>query len=152
MRRWQAVTFGSAMLGLGYLIGASGTGLNTRAVAQDAAAGAADGKIRAVHAALGEAAEALKADGKYEAITQGVNSFLVLAGGGNARADLDRGEGVDPETFAGLYAGRAVPELAEQLTFDDQKRLTYNGKVIQMYSKTRLQQQFAERLRLSGAK
>jgi hypothetical protein len=152
MRRWQGIIFGSAMLGLGYLVGATGTGLNSKALAQEPAAGAADGKIRAVHVALGEAAEALKTDGKYEAITQGTNAFLVLAGGGNARADLDRGEGVDPETFAGLYAGRAIPEIQDQLTFDDQKRLTYNGKVIQMYSKTRLQQIFAERLRISGSK
>jgi len=152
MRRWQWVVFGSAMLGLGYLVGATGFGLNTNAVAQEPAAGSADGKIRAVHQALGEAVEALKTDGKYEAITQGPNAFLVLSGGGNARADLDRGEGVDPETFAGLYAGRAIPEVQDQLSFDDAKRLTYNGKVIQMYSKTRLQQLFAERLRLSGTK
>jgi hypothetical protein len=151
MRRWQLALFGGAMLGLGYLAGSGGITLNNPASAQDKGSAAND-KIKALHVALNEAVDALKTENRYDAITQGPNAFLAMAGGGNARQDLDSGAGVDPETFAGLYAGKAIPEIVDQVQKDDQGRLTFNGNVIQMYSKTRLQQIFAERLRLSGAK
>jgi hypothetical protein len=151
MRRWQLALFGGAMLGLGYLAGSGGLSLNNRAMAQDKGSAAND-KVKALHIALTEAVDALTTESRYGAITQGPNAFLALAGGGDARQDLDSGAGVDPETFAALYAGKAIPEIADQVQKDDQGRLTFNGNVIQMYSRTRLQQVFAERLRLSGAK
>lgn len=152
MRRWQLTLFGVGMLGMGYLAGASGVLRDRPAVAQEATTSAAIDKIKLAHQALNVAADALKTEDRYDAITQGTNAFLVLAGGGNARQDLESGAGVDPETFAALYAGKAIPELQDQITKDDQGRLTFNGTVIQLYSKTRLQQIYAERLRLSGAK
>ena len=57
-----------------------------------------------------------------------INAFLVLSGGGNALDDLESGHGVDPETFAALYAGLAIPEIGDHLAKDDQSRLTYKGK------------------------
>jgi hypothetical protein len=78
-----------------------------------------------------------------------VNSFLVLSGGGNARADLESGMGVDPETFAALYADQAIPEIQQNLAKDDDNRLTYNGTVVQMYSKSKLQRLYAERIKLT---
>ena len=151
MRRWHCVMFGSVMLGLGYVAGSAGLPVLGRANAQEKATVAED-KIRAANLALSEAAEALKQDGRYETITDGTNAFLILAGGGSARQDLERGDGVDPETFAALYAGKAAADIADQITMDDQRRLTFNGKVIQMYSKSTLQKVFAERLRLAGTK
>jgi hypothetical protein len=150
MRRWQAGVFGAAMLGLGYLAGSAGLPLSGRVTAQDK--NPVDDKIKIAHQALNEAADALKTENRYDAVTSGTNAFLVLAGGGNAREDLNGSNGVDPETFAALYADKAIPEIKDQLSFDDQKRLTFNGKVIQMYSKSRLSQVYAERLRLSGGK
>jgi hypothetical protein len=106
-------------------------------------------KVKAAGNALRDASDALRSEGRYEAITKDVNSFLVLSGGGNAREDLQSGAGVDPETFASLYAGGAIDEIADQLEFDDENRLTYNGQVVRMYSKARLQRMLAERTKLA---
>ena len=58
--------------------------------------------------------------------------------------------GVDPETFAALYAGLASPEVRQSLARDAQGRLTYKNKVIRMYPIARLKQAFLERDRLAG--
>jgi hypothetical protein len=81
-----------------------------------------------------------------------VNAFLVLCGGGDARADLESGIGVDPETFAALYAGQAIPDIADLLDRDEENRLTYNGQVVRMYSKARLQRLYAERTKIAESK
>ena len=82
-------------------------------------------------------------------MTAGVNAFLVLSGGGNARQDLESGNGVDPETFAALYAGQAIPEIQEQLGLDAENRVTYGGEVVRLYSRSRLSRMFAERVKLA---
>ncbi|MBX3444949.1 MAG: hypothetical protein KF774_21290 [Planctomyces sp.] len=150
MRRLQLALFGGMMLGLGYFCGASG--LPTGSLSAQDRQSVAGGRIKAALLALNEAADALKADGQYETITEGPNAFLILSGGGSARQDLESGGGVDPETFAALYAGKALPEIQDQIARDDQGRLTFNGNVIQMYSRTTLERRYAERLRLSGAR
>ncbi len=100
MSRWQSALAYTGVLTLGYIAGVSGLGASTPAAAQEAAAATKPNiKLGAAIAALGEAADSLKADGNYETITQGVNSFLILSGGGNAKADLESGQGVDPETY-----------------------------------------------------
>ena len=152
MRRWQSALAYTGVLTLGYIAGVSGLG-TTPATAQEAAAATKPNiKVGAALSALSEAADGLKADGNYETITQGVNSFLVLSGGGNAKADLESGQGVDPETYGALYAGLVIPELAEQITKDDSGRLVFNGQIIHMYSKSKLQRVFANRLKLAGAR
>lgn len=130
------------LVGVGYLWGAGGFGLRS-VTAQQPVPGLDEttaGKIRTAHRALVDAMEALKSQGKFESITDGVNSYLVLAGGGNARADLESGRGVDPETFAALYSGKAIPTISPLLGVDEQGRVTYNNEVVRMYSKSRLQQ------------
>ncbi len=58
----------------------------------------------------------------------------------NAQADLEAaGVGVDPGTFAALYAGMAIDEVDEQLGRDAEERLTYKKRLIQMYPVTRIQ-------------
>jgi len=138
------------MLAIGYFFGAMGAGDAGRLTAQEAAVtSTVKDRIVAANSALQQVADSLKSEGQYESATEGVNAFLLLAGGGNAREDLEGGTGVDPETFAALYAGRAIPEIQEKLDWDADNRLTYNGKVVQMYSRSRLQRIFAERLKLT---
>jgi hypothetical protein len=153
MRRWQSALAYMGVLTLGYIAGVSGLGTTTPAAAQEAAAVTKPNvKLAAAITALSEAADSLKADGNYETITQGVNSFLVLSGGGNAKADLESGSGVDPDTYGALYAGLVIPELADQVTKDDNGKLLFNGQIIQMYSKSKLQRVYANRLKLAGAR
>ena len=108
-------------------------------------------EIRSAGRALQAAADELQTDGLLNNAASVLSPFLVLSGGGDAVADLEAGEGVDPSTYAALYAGLAADEVKEKLTTDDDGRLLYNGKPIRMYSITRLRDRFAamERLRNS---
>lgn len=152
MLNWRTGAFGCAMLLTGYLLGVAG-GLPAGSVhAQNGAAGPGEDavtKIRAAHTALNAAMDALKAEGRYEGITNAPNAFLIMSGGGNAREDLESGRGVDPETFAALYANQALPEIEEQLSRDDQNRITFNNEVVRMYARSRLERTFAERLQIT---
>ena len=103
-------------------------------------------RIKEMRIAIRNAADTLEGEGKYEPITVGLNSFLLLGGGGNAREDLESGRGVDPETFAALHAGYALPEIGDHLGYDEQGRLTYQNKVVRMYSVSRLRQLYEHRL------
>ncbi|HVJ88025.1 MAG TPA: hypothetical protein VM452_20340 [Caulifigura sp.] len=153
MRRWQTALAYTSVLSLGYFAGLSGFSPLTPLAAQESGAlTKPNAKLSAAFTALSEAADSLKTDGQYEAITQGTNAFLVLAGGGSAKSDLESGGGVDPETYGALYAGLVAPEIADQITKDDTGRLLFNGQVIQMYSKSKLQRVYANRLRLAGAR
>lgn len=151
MRRWRGWAMAGMLLAAGYMLGAAGVGRQL-VTAQDAEVAASDetaNKIRAANRALKEAADALQGEGRYDSINGGVNAFLILSGGGNARVDLESGRGVDPETFAALHAGQAAPEIQDLLGTDDQGRLTYNNEVVRMYSKSRLQRVFAERMKIT---
>ena len=151
MRRFQIALFGVAMIGVGYLWGANQLPQH-QLNAQDSGAGVSDStaqKIQEAYHKLQEASEALQSEGRYTSVTEGINGFLVLSGGGNAEEDLKSGRGVDPETFAALYAGKALPEIQEMLETDDQGRILYNNEVVRMYSKSRLQRLFAIRTQVA---
>jgi hypothetical protein len=156
MRLWQRWMYSAGLVAAGYVLGASGALELRMTGAQDPQeAGLAKetmDKVRAANYALSDAADALKTEGRYEAITEEVNSFLVLSGGGNAKQDLESGAGVDPETFAALYAGGAIPEVNDKLETDAENRLTYNGQVVRMYSKARLARMLAERTKLASSR
>lgn len=156
MRQWQRWMAGAGLVAAGYVLGASGAFDLRMSDAQETAetdlTKETAAKVRAATNALRDAADALRSEGRYEAITDEVNSYLVLSGGGNARQDLESGTGVDPETFAALYTGGAIPEVADKLEFDDQNRLTYNGQVVRMYSKARLQRMQAERTKIANSR
>lgn len=143
MRKYRWAMFGVAMFGFGWLVG-GGSPVGRSVSGQDSKLETAEDKVHTASKALKDAADALAAESKYESVTEGVNSFLVLSGGGNGTSDLDAGI-VDPETFAALYAGAVKKEVADLLQKDEEGRLTYNGNVIRMYSKARLQKIFAER-------
>lgn len=148
------------LIGLGYWLGVSGLLGPAATHAQpttpaDAASAddpseAAMEKIKAAYPALNEAMVALSREGRYKAATEGLNCFAVLAGGVDALADLESGRGVDPITFAGLYAGQAIPEVADELDFDENQRLTYKGKLVRMYSIARLKKMFENQRRYTG--
>ena len=95
-------------------------------------------EIRAANRALVSARDELERQRRYVVATEGVNAYLVLSGGGNAIEDLESGDGVDPETFAALYAGKAIPDVKQHLSVDDEGRLLYKNRIVRMYSKSRL--------------
>lgn len=152
MRGWQTILFGGAMLAGGYFLGTAGVLEPEAALAQQAdtlgISQDTQNKIRAAQRALVDALEQLKSEGKYNALTEEPNAFLVFTGGGDARRDLEEGNGVDPETFAALYAGKVAPEIASKLGTDDEGRVTYNDKAVQMYSRRRLTRLFAQRAQI----
>jgi len=96
-------------------------------------------QLQTIHEYLSSAMESLRAEGKYVPATEDMNPYLILTGGGNAIDDLERGTGVDPLTFAGLYSGRAVREVEDELRRDEQGRLLYKNNLVRMYSVDRLQ-------------
>jgi len=154
MPHLRRAAYACLLMGAGYLLGISGLTMQ-RVTAQDKDADTeaivseqTGNKIRDAHRRLQDAKEALEADGKYEAITDGINSFLVMTGGGNAREDLESGRGVDPETFAGLYAGKAIPEIQTLLSVNEHGQITYNNEVVRLYPQSRLQKLFAQRLQI----
>lgn len=137
-----------SLLSIGYLLGISGSLIPQTSRAQPAVT--VDDKdevkveiklsneaikgIQSAHESLTQAMETLKLEGLYTPATEGVNSYLVLTGGGNAIEDLKQGTGVDPVTFAALYAGMATEEINDDLSWDESGRLMYKNKLIRIYS------------------
>jgi hypothetical protein len=85
------------------------------------------------------------ASGESTSAFDGVNFFAASVGGINAERDLEEGRGVDPETFAAIYAGKASPKIKENLDVDELGRLRYKKNVIRLYSQERLQLMFKQR-------
>ena len=145
------------LLGLGYFLGASGGFASKPLGAQAAPAEGGPSedsrkKLQDAFTAIKSAAETLEQENLYVPATTTLNVFSVMAGGLNAKQDLEDGRGVDPETFAALYAGEAIPDVKEHLDHDDQGRLTYKGKVVRIYPKQRMKKIFQERTRyMSGS-
>lgn len=152
MRCWKSLLFGTVMLAAGYVAGTCGLFVPSSAQAQlaEAPSEATEAKIHSVHRALREAAEQLRQDNRYTIVTEGINPFLVLVGGGDAAEDLASGNGVDPYTFAALYAGKVSPEFSELMGTDSEGRVTYDGKAVQLYSKKRLTRALTEIARIQA--
>lgn len=141
-----------ALVALGYVLGAHQSTSNVQA--QGAGDGAPSQEavkaITDVYTAVQNAKTVLSGEGKYNLATRSLNLSALGSGGVDAIGDLEAGRGVDPETFAALYADQATDEIAADLGKDEQGRLTYKGKVIRMYSVSKLKQMFQERVRYSG--
>lgn len=150
MTRIRSTLYALALLSIGYLCGSSGQFVG-QVTAQDGdpLPEQVSTRIRDAYRRLQDAKDALESSGRYEAITEGVNSFLILSGGGNAREDLESGRGVDPETFAALYAGKAIPEIQSLLGVNENGQITYNNEVVRMYSKAQLQKRFETRAQIN---
>jgi hypothetical protein len=99
-------------------------------------------RLRETDKNLSETMQVLQDEKRYLPAIQGLNAFATSVGGVDAIADLESGQGVDPETFAGLYAGQALAEVAEHLARDAEGHVTYKNKVVRIYSATRLRRMF----------
>jgi hypothetical protein len=157
MRYLMRGGLGLALVAVGYFLGSTGVLQSPPAHAQvqpgeDPLNKDTKVKIKTAYEALMAAKEALANDGRYIPATDPtvLNAFGVLSGGLNAVNDLESGQGVDPETFAALYADFAAGNLREDIARDAQGRLTYKNKVIRMYPIARLKQEFARRRELAG--
>lgn len=150
---WKTVSV-LGLLGLGYVLGTTDTLAPTPLGAQAAAEGGPSAeslaKLKEAFAAIKSAAETLEQENLYVPATSTLNVFSVMSGGLNAVQDLEDGRGVDPETFAALYAGEAKPDVKEHLDYDEQGRLTYKGKVVRIYPKQRMKKIFQDRTRYSA--
>lgn len=91
---------------------------------------------------LDKLGDTLISEGRLNAATAGDNFFALSVGGIDAIRELEEGRGVDPETFAALYAGRAIPDVSEHLSFDADGRLRYKGNIVRIYSRDRLKTLF----------
>ena len=141
------------LVAVGYVLGSSGAFHLAVSRAQEAGQGPSSetvDKIRAANESLNAAMQVLQQEDRYTPAINGINAFAITAGGANAIRDLETGRGVDPETFAGLYAGEAIDEVAQHLSRDEQGRLTYKNKVVRMYPISRLKNMFANRINLAG--
>lgn len=155
MMKNQSQSFAAlAALALGYVLGVANSSSTQLVQAQGGADGAPSQEavkaVTDVYAAVQNAKTVLSGEGRYNLATKTLNLSALGSGGVDAIADLEAGRGVDPETFAALYADQATDEIAADISKDEQGRLTYKGKVVRMYSVSKLKQMFQERLRYSG--
>lgn len=151
----RSVTRGLVVAGLlaaGYAGGAAGlfSPLPLNAQTEGGPSSDAIEKIKAAYDSLTGAMATLQGEQRYSSVTNGVNTFSVTVGGLDAAKDLEDGRGVDPETFAALYAGLARDEVKDKLGRDESGQVTYNGKVVRMYSVSRLKTLFSERDKIVG--
>ncbi len=146
------------VLALGYVLGAGhvlsigqvGAQVDTAAAEAEELPEEAIEQLDAVNSALRTAVDILKQEDRYASATKGVNSFAVVVGGIDAVKDLEAGRGVDPVTFAALYAGLADDKISAEIDADDQGHVTYKNKVVRMYSVNRLKEYFQKRRRYAG--
>jgi hypothetical protein len=108
-------------------------------------------KIKAAADALKAAMESLQAESRFgEPAVKGINAFAVLTGGNSSLNDLQSGGGVDPETFAALYAGLATDKVVVELGRDAEGKLTYKGRVVRMYPVSVIRAAYAQRSGVTG--
>ena len=140
-----------ALVACGYGLGVWHAGTPRQAKAQQVAElpnAEAITKIKAANDAVFSAAADLRAANMYRSATTGVNPYSVFVGGVDAVEDLRTARGVDPHTYAALYAGLATEEVAADLGFDAKGRLTYRDRPVQMYSIDRLKKLFQKQQRI----
>ena len=152
MRTSLRVLSVTAVLGAGYVLGSLNLFAPNTVSAQPAGTktDAIEAKIKKAHEDLKTLQKELVNAGRYQPVVTGVNSFAVTVGGVNAVKDLEEGRGVDPETFAGIYAEQFQPNLASSFKKDRDGRWTYKNKVVRMYSEKRIKELIANRLRIAG--
>jgi len=167
MRTTATITGSLVLLTIGYALGVSqilspavllaqaGKG-KTRGAGDSAAAQPlteeSKTKIKAAADALKAAMDSLQAEGKYseQQAVKGLNAFSILTGGNNSFKELESGGGVDPETFAALYAGLATDKVVVNLGRDAEGKLTYKGRVVRMYPISAIRAAYLRRAEVTG--
>ncbi len=142
------IALGCLLVGVGYVLGSTPILRPAGLLAQDEKAektpaipGLTEETVNIIKEAaakLEEARKRLETENRWNTATQGMNAFAILSGGNDSINDLENGRGVDPETFAALYAGLAVEGLQEKVGRDPEGNMTFNGKKIRMLPISRL--------------
>jgi hypothetical protein len=149
MKQFQRMMAGLLLAGAGFVAGQLTAGHSTLlSASQDESSKYGLDVLQAyrlLNKAGRELSSLLTAGGNLTTVTTASNYFGISVGGVNAEQDLEEGRGVDPETFAALYADLATPKIAEHLDYDEQGRLRYKKTVIRLYSRERLRALFNER-------
>jgi hypothetical protein len=165
MRRTAVVVCGVALFAAGFVCGQldSAVPSTLNAQADEPAQLTPDALVayQKARKAVSDLNDTFIAAGFSTAAASDVNYFSVSVGGIDAMRDLEEGRGVDPETFAALYAfedqelgatgkservfKRFGVDVSQHLDSDDHGRVRYKGKVVQMYSTERLNQLFKRR-------
>ena len=147
--RFRSLAFCLVLLGAGYVLGATLHSPAALHAQQDTPIDDYDDSltltINTLYGNLQELQKSLEAERKHSSAVDGPNAFALMVGGTDAVRDLEEDRGVDPETFAALYAGRAAPSVFPHLGTDDKGRVTYKGKVVRMYSRERLKRLYRRR-------
>jgi hypothetical protein len=136
------------LLSVGYFLGTLGMFSPKDVHAQAAGEKSTKDKVKDAQKAVSNAQRALEADKTYQPVINGINAFATTVGGVDVLKDLEEGRGVDPETFAGLYAGQILAKHEMHLDKNANDQLTYKGKVIRMYSIDRLKKLYAKRVEI----
>jgi hypothetical protein len=154
MRTTLRFAAAAGLVSVGYVLGSSQVTTPNLLKAQDEVNAAPTeetvDKVKLALESIQVAQDALIAENFYMPAIDGPNSFAVSVGGLDALNDLKSGRGVDPETFVGLYSGMATEEVQDDLARDAEGRLTYGGKLVRLYSISRLKQIYASRRALLG--
>ena len=165
MRRTAVVVCGVALFAAGFVCGQldSAVPSTLNAQADEPAQLTPDALVayQKARKAVSDLNDTFIAAGFSTAAASDVNYFSVSVGGIDAMRDLEEGRGVDPETFAALYAfedqelgatgkservfKRFGVDVSQHLDSDDHGSVRYKGKVVQMYSTERLNQLFKRR-------
>ena len=165
MRRAAAVVSGLILFAAGFACGHLDSALPSLLNAQQDEPALLTSDALTVYAKTRKAVTDLNdmfiAAGRSTSATSDVNYFSVSVGGIDVQRDLEEGRGVDPETFAALYAfedqelsatgkkerifKRFGVDVSQNLDSDEHGRIRYKKKVVQLYSTERLNQLFARR-------
>jgi hypothetical protein len=153
MSRLLQVCVAGGLIATGYLWGRIDASTVSLAGAQEQSALPSEEttkKIQTVNDAMRVAVDALKNESRYNLATKSMNTYAIMVGGVDALDDLESGRGVDPETFAALYAGDAIDEVAQHLSRDEDGRLTYKNRPLRIYPVSRLKKLHSQRLVITG--
>ena len=163
MMSCKRIVLATGLIAVGYALGSMSLFPTVRGQDDTRPSEESHKKIETAQLALKSAVDQLKLESRYEAATKGINSYAVMVGGLNAREDLESGGGVDPETFAALYAAAydikklniKDESLADWLNvnlldYDAEGQLTYQNKVVRIYPVSRLKKLNVQRRVLIG--
>lgn len=150
MQRIRMTLAAAGLLGAGYLLGQANTSpatLHAAAQQTDVTEISSDTLVtyKKTFRTTNDLADMMRAENLYDPASEGLNYFALSVGGIDVIRDLEEGRGVDPETFAALYADRATPEVSQHLDTDPNGRIRYKGTVVRMYSRDRLKEVFRNR-------